>query len=102
MINVDTNKKELIGRFAQPGCEWHRAGEPVKVPTYDFPDPELGKAIPYGVYDIADDNAWASVGVDHDTSVFAVATIEAWWHQLGQKKYPNARRRRVFSQITLN
>ncbi|MGI8310895.1 ISAzo13 family transposase [Saccharopolyspora hattusasensis] len=92
VISVDTKKKELVGRFAQAGREWRPARTPVEVSTYDFPSSAEGKAIPYGVYDIADDSAWVSVGVDHDTSVFAVATIEAWWQQMGQKKYPNARR----------
>ena len=92
VISVDTKKKELVGRFAQAGREWRPTGEPVEVSTYDFPDSADGKAIPYGVYDIADDSAWVSVGVDHDTSVFAVATIETWWHQMGRDKYPNARR----------
>ena len=92
VISVDTKKKELVGRFAQAGREWHHQGEPVKVSTYDFPSTADGKAIPYGVYDLADDSAWVSVGMDHDTSVFAVATITKWWQELGQKKYPNARR----------
>lgn len=92
VISVDTKKKELVGRFAQTGKEWRHKGEPVEVSTYDFPNTAEGKAIPYGVYDIADNSAWVSVGVDHDTSVFAVATIEAWWQKMGQKKYPHARR----------
>jgi hypothetical protein len=92
VISVDTKKKQLVGRFAQAGKEWHPAGTPEQVSTYDFPHLAEGKAIPYGVYDIADDSAWVSVGVDHDTSVFAVATIEEWWRQMGQQKYPNARR----------
>ena len=92
VISVDTKKKELVGRFAQGGREWHREGEPVEVSTYDFPHLADGKAIPYGVYDIAEDSAWVSVGVDHDTSVFAVATIEEWWKQIGKERYPNARR----------
>ena len=92
VISVDTKKKELVGRFAQAGREWRPAGQPVEVSTYDFPGSADGKAVPYGVYDIADDSAWVSVGVDHDTSVFAVATIEAWWRQMGQQKYPAARR----------
>ncbi len=92
VISVDTKKKELVGRFTQAGREWQPTGEPVEVSTYDFPHLAEGKAIPYGVYDIADDSAWVSVGVNHDTSVFAAATIEQWWHQMGQKKYPNARR----------
>ena len=90
VISVDTKKKELVGRFAQAGADWRRSGDPVQVSTYDFPHLADGKAIPYGVYDIADDSAWVSVGVDHDTSVFAVATIEKWWEQLGRDKYPNA------------
>jgi len=92
VISVDTKKKELVGRFVQAGREWRPAGEPTEVSTYDFPDFADGKAIPYGVYDIADDSAWVSVGVDHDTSVFAVATIAAWWEKMGRHKYPNARR----------
>jgi transposase len=92
VISVDTKKSEQVGCFGQPGREWHRSGKPVQVSTYDFPDLALGKAIPYGVYDLADDSAWVSVGVDHDTSVFAVATITAWWETMGKQKYPNARR----------
>ena len=92
VISVDTKKKELVGQFRQAGREWQPSGEPVEVSTYDFPGQADGKAIPYGVYDLADDTAWVSVGIDHDTSVFAVATIEQWWHKMGQQKYPNARR----------
>jgi hypothetical protein len=92
VISVDTKKKELVRRFTQAGREWQPTGEPEEVSTYDYPDLAEGKAIPYGVYDIADDSAWVSVGVDHDTSVFAVATIEQWWQQMGQSKYPNATR----------
>lgn len=94
VISVDTKKRELIGQFTQAGQEWHRSGEPVPVSTYDFPHLADGKAIPYGVYDLGDDSAWVSVGVDHDTSVFAVATIEKWWDQLGRHKYPNATQRK--------
>ena len=92
VISVDTKKRELVGRFAQAGREWRPTGTPLEVSTYDFPDTADGKATPYGVYDLADDSAWVSVGVDHDTSVFAVATIEAWWEQMGKHKYPHARR----------
>jgi hypothetical protein len=92
VISVDTKKKELVGRFGQAGREWRRAGHPENVLTYDFPSSADGKAIPYGIYDIADDSAWVSVGVDHDTSVFAVATIEQWWLRMGRDKYPEARR----------
>ncbi|MCA1681786.1 MAG: ISAzo13 family transposase [Nocardioidaceae bacterium] len=90
VISVDTKKKELVGRFAQAGREWRRSGEPEEVSTYDFPDSADGKAIPYGVYDVGDDSSWVSIGVDHDTSVFAVATIEKWWQQMGRDKYPDA------------
>jgi len=92
VVSVDTKKKELIGAFAQVGREWRPSGEPVEVNTYDFPTQAEGKAIPYGVYDVGDDSAWVSVGVDHDTSVFAVATIQAWWERMGKAKYGNARR----------
>jgi transposase len=90
VISVDTKKRELVGQFTQAGREWHRSKEPVEVSTYDFPHLADGKAIPYGVYDLGDDSAWVSVGVDHDTSVFAVATIEKWWEQVGRHKYPGA------------
>jgi transposase len=92
VISVDTKKKELVGRFGQAGREWQPSGIPEEVSTYDFPTQAEGKAIPYGVYDIADDSAWVSVGIDHDTSVFAVATIKQWWQQMGTQKYPHARR----------
>jgi transposase len=92
VISVDTKKKELVGEFSQAGQEWHPQGEPVEVSTYNFPEQAEGKAIPYGVYDVADDSAWVSVGINHDTAVFAVATIEKWWENMGRKKYPNARR----------
>jgi hypothetical protein len=92
VISVDAKKKELIGRYAQSGQEWHPQGEPVNVSTYDFPGQAAGKAIPYGVYDLTNNSAWVSVGVDHDTSVFAVATIKKWWQQMGKDKYPDARR----------
>jgi transposase len=92
VISVDTKKKELVGRYAQAGKEWHPQGEPVDVSTYDFPDQADGQAIPYGVYDLADNSAWVSVSIDHDTSVFAVATIKKWWEHMGKEKYPNARR----------
>ncbi|OAA27934.1 Rhodopirellula transposase DDE domain-containing protein [Frankia sp. EI5c] len=92
VISVDTKKKELVGRFGQAGREWHRAGEPEQVNTHDFPQLADGKAVPYGVYDLADNSAWVSVGIDHDTSAFAVATIRKWWQDMGRDKYPNARR----------
>jgi len=92
VISVDTKKKELVGSFKNAGREWHPNGKPPEVNVYDFVDPELGKAIPYGVYDIARNEGWVSVGVDHDTAQFAVATIQRWWRKLGRKKYPKSRR----------
>jgi hypothetical protein len=92
VISVDTKKKELIGRYGQSAQEWQPQREPVEVSTYDFPGQADGKAIPYGVYDLTDDSAWVSVGVDHNTSVFAVATIRKWWQQMGKDKYPTTRR----------
>jgi hypothetical protein len=92
VISVDTKKKELVGRYGQSGQEWQPQREPVEVSTYDFPGQADGKAIPYGVYDLTDNSAWVSVGIDHDTSVFAVATIKKWWQQMGKDKYPNTRR----------
>jgi hypothetical protein len=91
VISVDTKKKELVGQYGQAGKEWRPKNDPIKVSTYDFPGSAEGKAIPYGVYDLGDDSAWVSVGIDHDTSVFAVATIEKWWQEIGRYKYPNAR-----------
>jgi transposase len=91
-ISIDTKKKELVGEFKNPGREWHPAGRAPKVNTYDFPSMAAGKAIPYGVYDIADDSAMVSVGIDRDTAQFSVAAIRAWWEQLGQARYPAAGR----------
>src|SRR5262249_22035830 len=90
VISVDTKKKEQVGQFAQAGVEWRPGGEPVEVSTYDFPNLAEGKAIPYGVYDLADDSAWVSVGVAQATSVFATATITTWWEKMGRVKSPNA------------
>src|SRR5271163_963672 len=90
-ISVDTKKKELVGNFKNGGREWQPKGQPDKVDVHDFPSDALGKAIPYGVYDIAADDGFVSVGVDHDTPVFAVTSIEAWWNQVGAKRYPGAR-----------
>ena len=89
-ISIDTKKKELVGEFKNPGREWRSAGQPPRVNTYDFPSMASGKAIPYGVYDIADDSAMVSVGVDHDTAQFAVAAIAQWWQQFGEDRYPDA------------
>jgi hypothetical protein len=89
-ISVDTKKKELVGPFKNAGREWRPKGQPEEVRVYDFVDPELGKAIPYGVYDIGRNEGWVSVGVDHDTAAFAVATIGRWWTDLGSARYPKA------------
>jgi transposase len=91
VISVDTKKKELVGDFKNGGQEWHPSGDPVKVRVHDFEDEELGKAVPYGVYDVTQNNGWVSVGIDHDTSEFAVASIRHWWRQMGAPTYPNAR-----------
>jgi transposase len=92
VISVDTKKKELVGEFKNGGREWHPEGIAPRVKVHDFPDPELGRAVPYGVYDVAGNSAWVSVGVDHDTSSFAVETIRRWWYSMGSERYPNAER----------
>jgi transposase len=90
-ISIDTKKKELVGEFKNAGREWHPEGRAPKVNTYDFPSMAKGKAIPYGVYDIAHDTGFVSVGIDRDTAQFSVAAIGAWWQQLGSERYPDAR-----------
>lgn len=90
VISVDTKKKELVGNFKNAGREWQPEGEPELVDVHDFPQDAIGKAIPYGVYDVGANDGFVSVGVDHDTPVFAATTIEAWWRQVGSERYPNA------------
>jgi hypothetical protein len=90
-ISVDTKKKELVGNFKNGGREWRPQGQPERVDVHDFISDAVGKAIPYGVYDVAADEGFVSVGVDHDTPTFAVASIKAWWLRLGSKRYPAAR-----------
>ena len=90
-ISIDTKKKELVGEFKNAGREWHPEGQAPRVNTYDFPSMAKGKAIPYGVYDIAKDTGFVSVGIDRDTAQFSVAAIAAWWQQLGGERYPGAR-----------
>lgn len=90
VISVDTKKKELIGHYKNNGQEWAPQGTPEKVKMHDFVDPELGKAIPYGIYDIAKNEALVNVGVDHDTAAFAVESIRTWWQSMGQITYPEA------------
>jgi transposase len=92
VISVDAKKKELIGAYANAGTEWQPKGKPSRVKVHDFIDPEMGKAIPYGVYDLGGDEGWVSVGDDADTAGFAVATIGRWWAQMGRARYPEATR----------
>jgi hypothetical protein len=91
VISVDTKKKELVGIFAQGGREWQPRGDPVPVRVHDFLDDVLGKVIPYGVYDLARNTGWVSVGIDHDTPAFAVESIARWWRYMGRKTYPDTR-----------
>jgi len=89
-ISVDMKKKELVGDFKNGGREYQPAGSPKAVRVHDFVDPKLGRAAPYGVYDIADDKGWVSVGIDHDTAAFAVNAIRSWWTNMGRLRYPRA------------
>jgi hypothetical protein len=91
VISVDTKKKELVGDFKNAGREWRPQGEPEEVRVHDFLIKELGRAVPYGVYDLAANAGWVSVGIDHDTAEFAVQTIRRWWQDIGSKRYPDAR-----------
>jgi hypothetical protein len=90
-ISVDTKKKELIGNFRNAGREWRPAGTPEEVRVHDFIDKKLGKAIPYGVYDILNNQGWVSVGIDHDTAQFAANSIRRWWQRMGRYRFPKAR-----------
>jgi hypothetical protein len=92
VISVDTKKKELVGRFKNSGRQWRPKGNPEPVKVHDFLDPKMGKAIPYGVYELGRNIGWVSVGIDHETAQFAVATIRRWWRELGRKAYPKAQR----------
>jgi hypothetical protein len=92
VISVDTKKKELVGNFKNAGREWRLQGDPEEVRVHDFLLPELGRAVPYGLYDLAANAGWVSVGMNHDTAAFAVQTIRRWWQQIGQVRYPTAER----------
>jgi hypothetical protein len=92
VISVDAKKKELVGAYKNNGREWKPKGQPEQVKVHDFIDKELGKANPYGVYDIGANTGWVSVGTDHDTAEFAVNTIATWWNKVGKTQYPNATR----------
>lgn len=91
VISVDTKKKELVGNFRNGGREWRPQGKPLEVRVHDFQDPALGKAIPYGVYDVTNNEAWVSVGIDHDTAEFAAEAIRRWWTKMGRRRFPKAR-----------
>jgi hypothetical protein len=90
VVSVDTKKKELVGEYKNFGREWQPAAQPEQVNVHDFPDPKLGKAIPYGVYDLASNEGWVSVGIDHDTARFAAASIGRWWREMGCVRFPRA------------
>ena len=90
-ISVDTKKKELVGNFKNGGREWRPQGQPTEVRVHDFLDKTLGKAIPYGVYDLLNNQGWVSVGIDHDTAEFAVHSIRLWWARMGRHRFPRAR-----------
>jgi transposase len=92
VISIDAKKKELVGDFANKGREWHPKGQPEEVNVYDFLDKELGKVTPYGVFDIAANEGWVSVGIDHDTAEFAAESIRRWWREMGCLRYPKATR----------
>lgn len=91
-VSVDTKKKELVGDYANGGREYQPSGDPERVSTHDFVDPELGRAIPYGVYDLANDEGWVSVGDTADTAEFAVESIRRWWRHMGAERFPDATR----------
>jgi hypothetical protein len=92
VVSVDAKKKELVGEYANGGREWAPKGDPVRVDSHDFPDKELGKVVPYGIYDLAANSGWLNVCTDHDTASFAVETLRRWWNGQGCVRYPNARR----------
>ena len=92
VIFLDTKKKELVGDFKNAGREFARAGQPIPVRVHDLRDPVLGRAVPYGVDDLADDTGWVNLGIDNDSAQFAVASIRGWWEQLGRERYPQATR----------
>ncbi len=90
VVSVDTKKKELVGNFKNGGHEWHPSGEPVEVSAYDFRSLAMGKAVPYGIYDVHHNEGWVSVGQSADTAEFAVQTLRTWWEQMGKARYPDA------------
>ena len=99
VISVDTKKKELVGEFKNDGREWRPKGKPEKVGVHDFPSKELGKVAPYGIYDLGRNPGWVSVGVDHDTSAFAVESIRRWWYSMGRPCYPRGRQLLITAEM---
>jgi hypothetical protein len=89
-VSIDTKKKDNVGNYKNNGQEWSKKGEPVDVNMHDFTDKKTGKAIPRGIYDLITGKGWVTVGIDHDTAAFAVASIKKWWKRMGKKRYPNA------------
>src|SRR6266571_2168908 len=102
VISVDAKKKENVGNFKNGGAEYAPRGEPERVSVHDFPDEELGKALPYGIYDLTANTGWVSVGTDHDTGAFAVASIRSWWNGPGRVAYPGARRLLITADADLD
>jgi hypothetical protein len=92
VISVDTKKKELVGNYRNEGKIWLPKGKPKEVNMHDFPDKKIGKAVPYGIYDVKNNAGYVNVGITHDTSEFAVESIRRWWHSLGKKAYPQSKR----------
>ena len=90
IVSIDTKKKELVGEFKNGGQEWQPQGEPEKVKVHDFPDKELGKVAPYGVYDLANNEGWVSIGINHDTARFASNSVKRWWREMGTQRFPRA------------
>ena len=97
VISVDTKKKELVGNYKNGGKEWSSKGQPTEVNGHDFPDKDVPKAVPYGVYDLANNKGWVNVGVTADTAEFAVESIRQWWTRMGKKRYPTAKRLLIFA-----
>lgn len=92
VISVDTKKKELVGEYKNKGQEWHKRHSGIEVNSHDFPDPNVPKAIPYGIYDIGDNSGWVNVGITSDTAEFAVSSIRHWWQYVGSRRYPHSKK----------
>lgn len=95
VISVDTKKKELVGNFKNPGQCWLPKGKPIEVNVHDFPDPQLGKAVPYGIYEVGAERGYVNVGINHDTAEFAVTSLRRWWQRLGKARYRRTHRRLI-------